>query len=132
VKANDSQRGTSLLEVLIALFLLAVAVVSLAPLFITSADIGAAGGEIGMLNSVANDRMETLRATPFHALGAGGSLTSDVSGYSDTSNPDFTVRWEIVNGGGPTGTRTITVRALIISPIPGQSRSVDLTSLRSR
>ena len=130
--AHDSQRGTSLLEVLIALFLLAVAVVSLAPMFMTSAAVGAAGGKIGTLNSVANDRMETLRAAPFHTLGAGGSLTSDVSGYSDTSDPDFPVRWEIVNGGGPTGTRTITVRALGISPIPGQSRSVELTSLRSR
>jgi Tfp pilus assembly protein PilV len=118
--------------VLIALFLLAVAVVGLAPMFMTSAAAGAAGGKIGTLNSVANDRMETLRAAPFSALGVGGSLTSNVSGYSDTSDPDCTVRWEIVNGGGPTGTRTITVRAFTTSPIPGQSRSVDLTSLRSR
>jgi Tfp pilus assembly protein PilV len=128
-QSRNTECGTTLVEVLVALLLLAIGVLGITPLFISSTDVSAAGGELGHLSTAAATRFETLRAAPFYMLAAGGSLTTDVTLYSDTSNPASTIRWEIIDG--PSGTKTITVRALSTGLLPGR-RSISLTTLRSR
>jgi Tfp pilus assembly protein PilV len=132
VKALRDEGGTTLLEVLVALLLVAIGTLSIVPMFVSSLDVGATCADITLLNARATARMEALRAVAFHQLVPGGSLTSDVAGYSDTSDPDVVVRWVIIDGGGPTGTRTIRLIASAASQLPGQARSVQLTTLRSR
>jgi type II secretory pathway pseudopilin PulG len=132
VTAARSEGGTTLLEVLVALLLVAIGTLSIVPMFVSSLDVGAAGADIGSLNARATARMEALRAAAFHQLSPGGSLTSDVAGYSDTSDPEIVVRWKIIDGGGPPGSRTIRLIAFATSQLPGQMRSVELTTLRSR
>jgi len=132
VSAVASENGTSLLEVLVALLLIAMGALSIAPMFVSSADANAAGAKISSLSSMATARMESLRATAFHALIPGGSLTTNVTAYSDTTDPGVVLRWEIVDGGGPTSTKTIRLTALAVSQLSGKPKSVELSTLRSR
>ncbi len=132
VSAVRGEDGTSLLEVLVALLLIAMGALSVAPMFVTSADANATGADITSLTSMATARMESLRATAFHNLIPGGSLTSSLASYSDTTDPKAVVRWEIIDGGGPTNTKTIRLIALVVTQLPGQQKSVELSTLRSR
>ena len=127
-----SQRGTSLVEVLIALLLIAVGAVSVAPVMVQSMGRNAASVDVSRLGAEATTRMEALRATEFHLLVAGGSLTSNVAGYSSTTDPSMDVRWSIVDGGGPAGVKTIRVVAIASRRVSGQAKSVQLTTLRAR
>jgi hypothetical protein len=95
-------------------------------------EVNAAGADIGALNAMATARMEALRAAAFHQLIPGGSLTSDVTGYSDTGDPDVVIRWEIVDGGGPAGSRTVRLIAFAVTQLSEQPRAVELTTLRSK
>jgi type II secretory pathway pseudopilin PulG len=132
VTVRHAERGSSLLEVVVALMLIAMGALSVVPLFVSSMDESHAAGDIGWLSAAATARMEALRSDRFYDLAAGGSLTTDVSGYSDASDPHFVVRWEIVDGGGPAGSKTIRVGALALHAAAGRPKYVELTLLRSR
>jgi type II secretory pathway pseudopilin PulG len=132
VAVRRGERGSSLLEVIVALMLIAMGALSIAPLFVSSMDANSAAGDIGSLSSAATARMEALRSEDYYDLVAGGSLTTEVSGYSDVSNPAYVVRWEIVDGGGPAGSKTLRVGALALRAAAGTPKYVELTLLRSR
>jgi len=121
-----------LVEVLAALFLTAIGILAAAPMFISSIQDNAVTADLGSTGAAAVARMELLRQTDYDALPAGGSLTSDVSGYFDVSDPAVTVRWEVVNGGGPAGVKTITVRAIANREVVGLAKVAELTTLRAR
>ena len=76
--------------------------------------------------------MAALRRYPGSRSLAGGSLSSDVSGYFDASDPGFVVRWEIVDSAVPTGIKTIAVRATALRETSGLPKSVELTTFRAR
>jgi hypothetical protein len=101
-------------------------------MFISASRENAAGADIGSTGALAVARLETLRASDFDDLTAGGSLTSNVAGYHDLSDPDFVVRWEVVDGGSPAGIKTIRVRATAVRQTTGLPKSVELTTLRAR
>ena len=130
--AMRSEVGTSLLEVLVALLLISMGALSVAPMFVSSAEANAAGADISSLTSRATARMEALRASTFQGMAPGGSLTSNVTNYSDTTDPDVVLRWEIIDGGGPTDTKTIRLIAILVSQLSGRPKSGELTTLRSR
>jgi len=132
VTRGGDQRGTSLVEVLVALFLISIALLGASPMFVLATKQDAAGADMGRIGARATARMELLRTTPFHDLDPGGSLVSDATGYFDASDPDVAVRWEIIDGGGPTGTKTIAVRAVAARQVIGEPNSVELRTLRVR
>ncbi len=132
VSAARRENGTSLLEVLVALVLIAMGALSVAPMFVSSANANATGGDISSLTAMAMAQMESLRATAFHNLIPGGSLMSDLADYSVTTDPDTVLRWEIIDGGGPTDTKTIRLVAFAVTPLPEHRKSVEISTLRSR
>jgi hypothetical protein len=132
VTGNRGDLGTSLIEVMVALLLIAMGVLGVATLFVSSTNVNAAAADLGSLSSKATARMESIRAEAFYNLTPGGSLTTSVSGYSDVSDPQWIVRWEIIGGGGPMATKTLHVRALAPTWAAGSPKQVDLTTLRSR
>ncbi len=132
VSAARRENGTSMLEVLVALVLIAMGALSVAPMFVSSANANASGADISSLTAVATAQMESLRATAFHNLIPGGSLTSDLADYSDTTDPDAVLRWEIIDGGGPTDTKTIRLIAFAMRQLSGPRKSVELSTQRSR
>jgi len=127
-----SARGFTLVEVLLALGLLFIGVVAAAPMFIFAMKETAAGADMGSVGAAAVDRMELLRASDFYSLPAGGSLSSNVGGYSDTTSALYTVRWQIVDNASPATMKTISVRAIAARQAMGPAKEVTLISLRGR
>ena len=119
------------MEVVIALFLIAVGVIATAPLFVFASQENAAGGDLGHLAAAAVRRMEALRATHYELLPPGGSLTSDVTGYSDLSDPQVNLRWTVeVNPNPPAPTKIITVRAEAVGHSIGRRKSITVVTVR--
>jgi len=128
---GDESHGFTLMEVVIALFLIAVGVIATAPLFVYASQENAGGGDMGTVGAAAVRRMEALRATEFIFLPNGGSLTTDVSGFADTSDPDVTVRWTIAdNPNPPAPTKVITVQATAIGRKIGRRKAVTMLTVR--
>jgi len=127
---RESSSGFTLVETIVALFLIGLGVLAAAPMFMYAMQGNAIGGEKGEAGALAVEQMEILRATGYGALADGGSLTVDTAGYVDASDPDHTVRWLIEANTAPTGSKVITVRVIPAGTIPGSSRVVTLTSIR--
>ena len=123
--------GFTLVEVVVALFLIGLGVLAAAPMFMYAMQGTAIGGEKGQASALAVEQMELLRSQTYGTLTAGGSLTVSLTGYSDTSDPDFDVRWLITDRGTPNNTKTIAVRVVPAGRIPGPSRVVTLTTVRA-
>jgi prepilin-type N-terminal cleavage/methylation domain-containing protein len=124
--------GFTLLEVLVALVLIGVGVLAAAPMFVYAMQGNAVAADFGSVGAIAVERMELLRAQEYSDLTPGGSLTGSVSGYSDSSNSDYVVRWQIADNAVPTGTRSITVRAIAVRRVVGARKEITLTTLRGR
>lgn len=128
-----AQGGFTLVEVLVGLFLIGLGVLAAAPMFMYAARGNATGADLSTAGALAVERLEALRVVPYGLLDDGGSLTANVSGFSDTGNPGYAVRWEIVSGAGPGATmKEIRVRAVSLRQSPGPARQVTLTTLRAR
>jgi type II secretory pathway pseudopilin PulG len=132
VNRAHGEAGTSLVEVLVAMLLLAIGAVAVVPLFVSSVRRNAASADASSLGAAATGRLELLRNAPSYTLIAGGSLASNVTGYSDISDPAVVVRWEIVNGGGPAGVKTVRTIAIASRQVYGRPEFVELVTLRAR
>jgi len=124
--------GFTLLEVLVALVLIGVGVLAAAPMFVYAMQGNAVAADFGSVGAIAVERMELLRSQAYGTLTPGGSLTASVNGYSDASNADYIVRWQIADNAVPAGTRSITVRAIAVRQVVGNRKEITLTTLRGR
>lgn len=124
--------GFTLLEVLVALVLIGVGVLAAAPMFVYAMQGNAVAADFGSVGAIAVERMELLRSQEFATLVPGGNLNASVNGYSDASNPDYVVRWQIADNAVPAGTRSITVRAIAVRRVVGARKEITLTTLRGR
>jgi prepilin-type N-terminal cleavage/methylation domain-containing protein len=131
-QAPLAERGFSLVEVLVALFLIALGVLAAAPMFVYAMQSNATGADFGSVGALAVERMEQLRSSSFVSLAAGGSLTVGQAGYSDSSDPDYIVRWRITDDATPPSVKTITVRTIAVRQVVGQRKEITLTTLRGR
>ena len=122
--------GFTLIEVLVALFIILVGVLAAAPMFITAVRGNATGADLGSVGAVAVERMEQFRREDFDNLVAGGDLDSNVADYSDTSDPEYTIRWLIQDNLLPTETKTISVRVIATRAMDGPRREITITSVR--
>jgi competence protein ComGC len=128
---NKQSQGFTLIEVVIALFFIFVGVIATAPMFVMAAQEVAGGGDMGTVGAAAVRQMELLRGTDYINLTPGGSLTSDVTGYTDSSNPEFVVRWTIaVNANPPAPSKIITVQATAVGKSIGSRKNVTLLTVR--
>jgi prepilin-type N-terminal cleavage/methylation domain-containing protein len=128
---RGSMGGFTLVEVMLALLLIAIGVLAAAPMFVHAMQNNAVGEDFGSAGALAVERMELLRsANYFSGLPAGGSLTINMTGYFDDSDPDYIVRWVIIDNASPVGTKTITVRVLASRQVVGLQKQVTLTTIR--
>jgi prepilin-type N-terminal cleavage/methylation domain-containing protein len=129
VKAASA--GFTLLEVIVSVFLVGLCVLTIVPLFLYATQSSAVSSDLTGVGTVAVRRMELLRAQEFKDIAAGGSLTSDMTGFSDTSNPSFTVRWTVTFDATPPTRKTIDLRAQARRRVIGQRKEVVLTTART-
>ncbi len=121
-------RGFTLVELMLAILALGVGLTAIAPLYVQATKRAAASADIGDIGALAVRRMELLRQRSFGTLTAGGSLTTNTTGYFDTGDPDVTVRWTIVNNSSRM--KTITVRASTNRPINGAVKMAEFSTRR--
>jgi prepilin-type N-terminal cleavage/methylation domain-containing protein len=130
---NERVRGFSLVEVMVALFLISLGVLAAAPMFIYAMQGNAVGADLGSVGAAAVERMELLRAAEYGTLSAGGNLFFNQTGYSDTSDPDITVRWAIRDTTvGPITYKSIAVRAVANRQVVGRRKQIILRTERAK
>jgi len=129
---RDDSDGFTLLEVMLALFLIGIGVLAAAPMFMYAIQGNAVGADLGSIGAIGVERMELLRSTDYSALPDGGDLTADVTGYFDNSDPNYSVRWVTTSNLTPIGTKTIEVRVAANRQVIGKPKQVLLTTLRGR
>ena len=132
MSAHRREKGFTLAEVLSALFVVGMGILALGPLFVQGAQVTASSDTMSATSAAAVERLELLRATGFNTLAAGGSLTSNTTGFFDASDPEVTVRWTVANNATPPTLKTLTVRAISNTSPMGQAKVCELTSRRTR
>lgn len=132
MSAPKHDTGFTIVEVVVALSLMFVVLMAAAPMFIFAMKENASAGDLGVAGAAAVDRMELLRAVDFNLLVAGGSIASNVTGYSDVSDPEVTVRWQVADNANPVTEKTIQVRAFSSRRPMGRAKSITLMTLRVR
>ena len=121
----DSQGGTTLVETMMAIFMCTIVVFSLAGLVTLatrqSKDMGTTAAQAAALAAEQMDIFMALRFADTQ-LAAGGSLTTNTTGYVDYLKVDgtsttsgaadlfFTRRWKVTTSGLPAGLKLIQVR----------------------
>jgi prepilin-type N-terminal cleavage/methylation domain-containing protein len=131
LERRSNENGMSLVEVMVALFITALAALAVVPMFATAVSNNATGGDHGVLAAIAVEEMESLLAEDYARLYEGGSLSSNLTGYFDVE-PDYLVRWQIVNSIDPPNAKIITVRVIgeARGHVPAQEATV--TTLKAR
>jgi prepilin-type N-terminal cleavage/methylation domain-containing protein len=113
-KRNDE--GFSLIEVMVAIVILTVGLLSLAQMMVVATNSNNLSGRMTSCSALAKEQMERLKATPFYTnpqakvrnplLTAGGDINATVGGYSQIFDSGglptggagmFEVRWQIAD-----------------------------------
>lgn len=124
--------GFSLIEVLLALFVLGLGLLSVAPLFVHGTRAAAGSADFGKVGAAAVKEMELLRLASYGSLAAGGSLNSNLTSFSDTTDPAVTLRWTIANNATPATVKTINVVAIAKRVVSGPAKQIQLVTKRSK
>jgi hypothetical protein len=107
---KPGERGLTLIECLVAMVITMIGLLAVFQLVALSVNIENFSYRSMEANNLAINKIEELK---IGTLTNGGSLTANVSGYSDTTNADYIVRWQISNGSAGVGTKYVAVE---ISP----------------
>ena len=99
MKPSIRSKGFSMVEVLIALLILAVSLLALAGLMVTTTKNSSFGGHMTEASTFAQDKLEQLRVSPWAGITTGNDTTLGSTGitytrnWTVTQNTDGTQRW---------------------------------------
>ena len=114
-------KGFSLIEVLIALVILAISLLALAGLMVTTTKNNASGAQVTEAATFAQDKLEEFKVTPWANIVSGSDVRPGATGVS------YTRTWTVATNG--TGNiRTITININWTDKI---SHSIQLLSVIS-
>lgn len=134
-------RGFTLVEVLVAMVILTVGLVSLAEMMAITIRMQMLGHNETSATRMAQEKMDQLMSLNFDtavSIQLGGSLTADVANYNDTPEPGYKRRWRV--GAGPVdpapavsaNLRQITVRIIPLNDNRRINMPIDLISVIRR
>jgi len=112
---HRDERGFTLIEVLIAMVILTIAMVSMAELMAITLRMQMMGRNETAAIRLAQSKIDQLINLNFATntvTNVGGSLTTDVATYFDNEDANFKRRWAIAAIAGETKVRTLTVRVI--------------------
>ena len=125
------ERGFTLVEVLIAMVIMTIALVSMAEMMAITLRMQMMGRNGTAAIRLVQSKIDELVAVNFTSatVAVGGSLTTDATGYNDAPADGFRRRWQIAAITGETRVRTLTVR---VTPTINDRRTnaqVELTTI---
>lgn len=131
---STNHSGFSLIEVLVATFLVGLIALAVAPMMLMAVQTSAIAQEMTELTTAGTAQMEILRALTFSdgQLTAGGSITASNAGYSlDPFNgdPDRYVRWQIIDENATR--KRITLVVGVRKSIWGNPRELTMETFRT-
>lgn len=111
-------RGFSLIEALITIFVMGIMLLGIAQLIGVSVHLKKASEDVTSATVLAEQKLEELKNVEFDTLAAGGSVNVDLAGFFDTPDvdgdgaADYTRRWEVQDLGTGKVTRVRVVSQL--------------------
>ena len=128
---TNNERGFTLVEVLVALVIATVALVSLAELMAITLRMQMLGRNETSAIRLAQSKIDQLVAVTFTTapVAVGGSLTSDITSYNDTPESGYHRRWQISAITGETRIRTLTVKVIPTRVDRRTNAEVQLTTI---
>jgi len=130
--ASHGERGFSLVEALVAIFILTIIALGLGQVIGLGMLSNQAADDLTQATSLAADKLEEMRSSEYWALAAGGSLDDSSSGYSDSPDLDgdgvaeFERRWRVTL---QTGGKLIEVRTISLNNTIGNGRQATMATL---
>jgi len=129
---DSTERGFTLIEVLVAMVILTIAMVSMAELMAITLRMQMMGRNETSAVRLAQSKIDELVAVNFTSatVAVGGSLTTDEANYFDVLNADgFKRRWLITAIAGKARVRTLTVRVIPNIADRRTNAQVELTTI---
>ena len=142
--------GFSLIEVMIAIVILTVGLLSLAQMMVVATNANALAGRMTASSALAKQQLELLKAAPFYTnpanpsvgsinplLEEGGDLDSNVTDYFQLYNADgepvapgggslFVVRWKIERLVDPKGAMPLAMLRITVRCLPSSESGIFL------
>jgi type IV pilus modification protein PilV len=137
LRTRNKDQGFSLIEVMVAMMILTVGLLSLAQMMVVATQSNSLSGRMTSCSALAKEQLERIKAAPFYTdpaallrnpiLAAGGDVNATVGGYSQMYDPEgiptnaqgmYEVRWTItdVPTALPLAMVSIQVRCLAANP----------------
>lgn len=133
MRSREGEAGFTIIETLIAIVVLVFGLIAVTNLLLVGATNNSVANQGTAATSVASQRMELLKTTPFRDLDTGGSLTSDVTDFSEEVPVEgvgrINVRWQIT--APEPQLRFISVQAEGMGPLVRVRSRALLTTFRS-
>jgi prepilin-type N-terminal cleavage/methylation domain-containing protein len=124
MKVLKRSKGFSLIEVIIALFILAISLLALAGLMVSTTRNNSWGGHLTEAATLAQDKLEQLRATPFGMIALNTTITDNPVGSTYVT---YTRSWVAVPNITPPG-NTLNVITITVSWTDTMPHSISMVS----
>jgi len=128
---TNNERGFTLVEVMVALVIATVGLVSMAQLMAITLRMQMLGRNETSAIRLAQSKIDQLVAVNFTSatVAVGGSLTGDITTYNDTPESGYHRRWQISAITGETRIRTLTVKVIPTRVDRRTNAEVQLTTI---
>jgi len=122
MKLSMRSKGFSMVEVLIALLILAISLLALAGLMMTTTRNSSFGGHMTEASTFAQDKLEQLRVSPWAGIVAGNDTALGSTGITYTRN------WAVTQNGDGTQ-RWVSITITWTDPTKNSNHSMRLVSV---
>lgn len=129
------QRGFSLVEALVSIFLMGIVLLGVAQLIGVSIHLQRASEDVTSATVLVEQKLEELMNVDFDGLAPGGSINGNQPGYFDTPDvdndgiADYTRRWEVLDLGPG---KVMRVRVISMLAAYGPAKDSMMTALVAR
>ena len=130
IRAMQNDAGFTIIEVVIAISILAVGLLGVAAMQTSAIQVNSAAGRMTTRMNWAQDRMEELKAMPFsdpwlEAAGNPPGVDSAGNTHEQTTSDGYAVRWDVDEGEPVLNTKRIVVT------VTGKGKTSRLTCMKA-